>query len=80
MSLSVAIAKRIKSLLKEKQMSQYRLEQNTNILHSTMSNIMNAKNQSINLKTLMQICQGLKLNLTQFFDDPIFELENFELE
>ena len=80
MSICAAVGKRIKQLLKARNMTTYRLEMETGILHTTMSNVINGKNQSVNLKTLMQICHGLKVSLSEFFNDPIFEFDNFNLE
>lgn len=80
MNICAAVGKRIKQLLKERNMTTYRLEMETGILHTTMSNVINGKNQSVNLKTLMQICQGLKISLSEFFSDPIFDFDNFNLE
>lgn len=80
MNICAAVGKRIKQLLKERNMTTYRLEMETGILHTTISNVINGKNQSVNLKTLMQICQGLKISLSEFFSDPIFDFDNFNLE
>lgn len=80
MNICAAVGKRIKQFLKERNMTTYRLEMETGILHTTMSNVINGKNQSVNLKTLMQICQGLKISLSEFFSDPIFDFDNFNLE
>ena len=44
MTVSQAVAKRISNLLKEKQMTQYRLEKNSHIQHGTMQCIMNGGN------------------------------------
>lgn len=79
MSYCKAVARRITKLLKEKNMSIYRLEINGNLLHGTIANIMTAKNKNVTLRILSQICLGLDITLKDFFDDPLFDLENFNI-
>lgn len=44
--------------------------------HSTISDIRLQKNNSVKLKTLYEIADGLELGLNDFFDSPLFEREN----
>ena len=46
MTVSEAVARRISNLLKERNMTQYRLEKNSNIQHGTMQCIMNGRNKT----------------------------------
>lgn len=61
MKLSTAVAMRISKLLKEKNMSQYRLEKIIAMPHNTMKSLMSERNQSANLKIIMQIIRGLEM-------------------
>lgn len=76
MKLNKIISTRIRQLLSERNMTQYRLEQLSGLTHNTMLCIMNARYQSCNLKTLMKIIQALNISVKEFFDDPMFEFEN----
>lgn len=76
MKLNEIISIRIRKLLTERSMTQYKLEQLSGITHNTMLCVMNARYQSCNLKTLMKIIQALNISAKEFFDDPIFEFEN----
>ena len=53
MNISQAVAVRIKELLKEKGLTQYRLEQNACLSHDTIKSIMKGKAKGVNLKTLI---------------------------
>ena len=80
MKLSTAVALRISNILREKNMSQYRLEKNIAMPHNTMKTLMSERNSGVNLKTVMQIVRGLGMTAAQFFDDPIFESSDLEID
>ena len=48
--------------------------------HNTMKTLMGERNQSVNLKTVMQIIRGLEMTTAEFFNDPIFESEDLEID
>lgn len=79
MTTCQAVSRRVKKLLDERNMSQYRLELNSGILHGTMNNIMKGNNKSIKLNTVMMIAFGFNMSITEFLNDPVF-LSNEELE
>lgn len=76
MKISEAVAQRIKGLLFKKKITQYRLERNMAIPHNTMITLMNAKHDSVNLKTIILIAKGFDMTLNEFFNDPIFNYNN----
>lgn len=80
MTVNDAVAKRITKLLKEKNMSQYRLEIESGIQHGSMQCIMNGRNKTVTLTTAIMLAKGFGISLSEFLDDEIFEFENFELE
>ena len=80
MTVNDAVAKRISRLLKDKSMSQYRLEQESGIQHGSMQCIMNGRNKTVTLSTLILIARGFKMPLTEFLDDEIFSSEDLEIE
>ena len=59
---------------------QYRLERIIAMPHNTMKTLLGEKNQSVNLKTVMQIIRGLNMTTAEFFDDPIFESDDLEID
>ena len=80
MTVNDAVAKRISKLLHEKNMSQYRLEQESGIQHGSMQCIMNGCNKTVTLSTVILLAQGFHMPLTEFLDDEIFRSENLEIE
>ncbi len=80
MKLSTAVAMRISNILRERNMSQYRLEKKIAMPHNTMKTLMSERNNGVNLKTVMQIIRGLEMTATDFFDDPIFEDPDLEID
>ena len=80
MTVNNAVAKRISALLREKNMSQYRLEQKTGIQHGSMQCIMNGRNKTVTLSTVIMIARGFDISLTEFLNDEIFSSEELEIE
>lgn len=80
MTVSQAVAKRITNLLKEKQMTQYRLEKNSHIQHGTMQCIMNGRNKATMLNTVIMIARGFDMTVDEFLDDEIFRSDMLEVE
>ncbi len=80
MTVNDAVAKRVLALLKEKGISQYRLEQESGIQHGSMQCIMNGRNKTVTLSTVIMLSRGFKMSLTEFLDDEIFTSESLEIE
>ena len=80
MTVNDAVARRISALLREKNMSQYRLEQESGIQHGSMQCIMNGRNKTVTLSTVIMLARGFHMPLTEFLNDEIFCSENLEVE
>jgi len=80
LTVNDAVAKRISKLLREKDMSQYRLEQESGIQHGSMQCIMNGQNKTVTLSTVIMLARGFNMPLTEFLDDEIFSSEDLETE
>lgn len=80
MKVNRAISNRLTEILKEKEISVYRLELNAGIPHATMMSIMNAKRESCNVKTLIIIIRALGMTVAEFFDSPEFESDDLDLD
>ena len=73
MKLSEAIGKRVESLLKERNLTQYKLYKNGGIPRSTISTVVDGKYKTVKADTIYQICATLGISLKEFFDDDAFE-------
>ena len=80
MTVNDAVARRITALLKEKGISQYRLEQASGIQHGSMQCIMNGRNKTVTLSTVIMIAKGFGISLVEFLNDDIFNSEELEVE
>ena len=80
MTVNDAVAKRISKLLQEKKMSQYRLEQESGIQHGSMQCIMNGRNKTVTLSTVILLAKGFHMSLTEFLDDELFSSQDLEIE
>ena len=80
MTVNDAVAKRISKLLDEKGISQYRLEQDSGIQHGSMQCIMNGRNKTVTLSTVIMIARGFGMPLTEFLNDEIFTSQDLEIE
>ena len=80
MTVAQAVAKRIKGLLKEKGITQYRLEKLSGIQHGSMQCIMNGRNKTVTLSTVMLLAKGFGITLTEFLNDELFSLKNLDIE
>ncbi len=80
MTLNEAFAIRVKELLKEKKITQYKLCKQTGLYPSTMNYILHAKTKASNFKSMALIIRELGVSLTDFFDSPIFDFDNLDIE
>lgn len=78
MQLNQAVSKRLLELLAEKDMTQYQLYMKSGLPKSTIGNVVNCTYDSVKLRVLHEICQGLEIGLNDFFDSPMFEEMNLE--
>ena len=72
MEFSDVVALRIKELMKEKDISIYKLETLTGVYSSTITLFLNRKTKTIRLENLLHICEALGTNLSKFFADERF--------
>lgn len=80
MTVNNAVAKRVSKLLQERKMSQYRLEQESGIQHGSMQCIMNGRNKTVTLSTVMMLARGFNMSLVEFLDDEVFSSNELEIE
>ena len=78
MKLNQAISGRLTELLKEKQMTQYQLFIKSGVPKSTIGNVINCSYDSVKLRVIHEMCQGLGISISEFFDSPLFQLSSFQ--
>ncbi|MGM9643354.1 MAG: helix-turn-helix domain-containing protein [Eubacteriales bacterium] len=78
MQLNEAISKRLSELLKKQNMTNYQLHIRSGVPKSTIGNLVNCTYESVKLRVIHEICQGLGIGINEFFDSPLFNEENLE--
>ncbi len=78
-SVNHAVAERIKELLKEKNITQYRLALNSGITHSTLKNIMHESIKDSLLSTVILIASGFDMTISEFLNSPLFDEDNLDI-
>ena len=80
MKVSQAVATRIREILAEKNMTQYRLEMNSGLSNGTLTSLMYARYKGVNLTTLITVIRTLGITIDEFFKSPLFDEENLDCD
>ena len=80
MTLNDAVAKRVSKLLREKKMTNYRLERKSGILHGALDRILNGQNKTVTLTTIYKLARGFDMTYLEFLDDEVFRSELIEID
>ena len=78
MKLNEAVSRRLQGLLQERGMTAYQLYMKSGVPKSTIGNIINCQYDSMKLRIIHELCQGLNLNISEFFDSDLFDEESLE--
>ena len=72
MDFSDLIALKIKEIMKEKDMTIYKLETLSGVYSSTIAQFLTRKTKTIRLENLLFLCEALGISLSDFFADKRF--------
>lgn len=78
MKLNQAVSERLSELLREKSMTQYQLFIKSGVPKSTIGNVIGCSYDSVKLRIIHEMCQGLGISMTEFFDSPLFAENNLD--
>lgn len=78
MQLNEAVSRRLNELLTERGMTQYQLYMKSGVPKSTIGNVINCSYDSVKLRIIHEMCQGLGISVCDFFQSPLFEENNLE--
>ena len=73
MKLNEAVSRRLQELLDERKMTQYQLFLKSGVPKSTIGNVVNCAYDSVKLRVIHEICQGLEIGIPEFFASPYFD-------
>ncbi len=80
MTTNDAVAKRIMQLMRERNITRYRLEQESGVYHGAMSRVLRGDNSTITLATVYKLANGFDMSINEFLDDDIFRSKDIEVE
>ena len=78
MTTQKAVALRISNLLIKNNLTQYALCQKIAMPEETLRSIINERYKTVKLDTIIQICDGFNMTLTEFFNDDLFKDKDLE--
>ena len=73
MTIGEACRKRILELCKEKQIAVNTLANLSGVSPSTVYSMLNEKSRNPGIVSIKKLCDGLEITLREFFDSPIFD-------
>lgn len=79
MTVSEAVARKIKKLCAEHNLSINKLSIMSGLTQSTLQSIMSGKSHNPTVLTIARICDSLNIELNEFFDDKLFKNLDIEL-
>lgn len=72
MKVEEAISKKLLKICRERNISINKLASICCLTQSTVQNIVNCNSHNPKLLTIVRICEGLNISLSEFFDDTLF--------
>jgi len=75
-----AIVKRFQQLCRERNMKYNELANLSGVTPSTVYSMMDDRRKDISAVTVKKLCDGLDISISDFFNDPIFEYLEQEIQ
>lgn len=72
MKIDAAMSEKITKILREKDITINKLSSISCLTQSTVDSLVNGKSKNPKLLTIVRICDGLGITLSEFFDDEVF--------
>lgn len=79
-TLNEVVVEKLLKYMGERDLTQYKLAQVSNLPLSTIKSIMQRRTKGITLKTIILLADGLEITPSEFINDPNFLAENLDLE
>ena len=80
MQLSQAVQQRIINICQERNITLNKLSTNSGVSYSTIFSMFYGKSKSPKLSTILHICEGCNMELSDFFNDPLFKTSQLEAD
>lgn len=80
MTIGKAVRERILELCRERDITVNRLCTISGVTQSTVNNIVSGRNRSVTISTIKKLCDGLDITIQAFFDSPLFQQLEQEIQ
>lgn len=80
MLIKDAIVLRLQQLCEKRHIRYNELANLSGVTPSTVYSLMNPSRRDLSIITLKKLCDGLDMTITEFFDDPLFQTLEQELQ
>ena len=78
MNIRQALAKRLRQEMTARKLTQYQVHKITGIPKSTVSSILKCETKTVKFDTIYELCSGLNIEFSEFFDEQYFKFENLD--
>ena len=73
MTIGDAVRKRILQLCSQRNLSVNKLCIISGVTQSTVNNIVSGRNNTATITTIKKLCDGFEISVKEFFNSPLFE-------
>lgn len=73
MKVAEAVSIRLLNICKDRNITVNKLASISCLTQSTVANVVNKQTKNPKLLTIIRICEGLNIDLSEFFDDKLFK-------
>ncbi|WP_322180516.1 helix-turn-helix domain-containing protein [Neglectibacter caecimuris] len=80
MQIKNAVVKRFQKLCSERKIKYNELATLSGVTPSTVYSMMDERRKDVSVVTVKKLCDGLEISIGKFFDDPIFQNLEQELQ
>ncbi len=80
MQIKNAVVKRFQNLCREREIKYNELATLSGVTPSTVYSMMDERRRDVSVVTVKKLCDGLEISIGEFFDDPVFQDLEQELQ
>ena len=80
MKVSKAVVERLREIASDKNISLYKLQKDSGMPEGTFLSLIYGDRKGVNLTTLLQLIQTLQISAKEFFDSPLFDENNLDID
>ena len=80
LTVNQAVALRTRELMNKHNMSKYKLERISTMSHGRVSCILQNKNKTTSLSSVMLIANTFGMTVQEFLNSPLFNFDNLEVD